>query len=638
VPTILDSPTRIQTTLLEDPASNLDFSRFSAYFDSLGVLYLPGQGKQTRTLPVEPPRTDTGTSEFEIRPDFGSFFGQGDFSGGGLQRYFHRSSSDKTAYLESEGFDISVPGELRHLNSVLETDAETFSSATSLEEAADLPFLAHGTSVYAGTGSFPGTWTAEDPSGASEAAATVLDMTSRGDELFAALGAAGVHIRSSAGVWTHFQPDGATDLDTGTTTKVSFLKDRLFVVGAAGRSIYEVVADSTPTALETLPEGWTFEGIFESGPFVFATAVCPTAGLSRVHAYGLVSDVMAKKTSTALPKGDLAYSGIGYLGRVFIGGGRQTSAGGLDPLLYEGIPDENGALQLLLVAADDEGGAEDLAVRCFSSFGEGIVFGWSRSNEEGNLRVGLGSYGLARNAFSFHLRDGAASSAEGVDDVIRYRGRLLFTAGGSLFHEELDAPVPEATLISSLGDWNNVGFKTWDLFQVAHDTLVVNSSVELEYTTKDPDLDEWQDALTSALPGAVGAEQRLEDVKARQLSVRIISTAGASQAPVIRSFSVRSVPAPEETEWLLIRTVRLVDKDRKDRRAEAIHRKVRETRAALQDLAHTWVTLYEPGVTWTAYVQEVGEVEPAEAPSSATGGTEAREGFYVELRMVARRA
>jgi hypothetical protein len=50
------------------------------------------------------------------------------------------------------------------------------------------------------------------------------------------------------------------------------------------------------------------------------------------------------------------------------------------------------------------------------------------------------------------------------------------------------------------------------------------------------------------------------------------------------------------------------------------------------------VTLYEPGVTWTAYVQEVGEVEPAEAPSSATGGTEAREGFYVELRMVARRA
>jgi hypothetical protein len=632
VPTILDAPTRLVTELLVDPTERLDFSRFSAYIDELGVLYVPGQGKQTRTLPVEPPRTDTGTSEFETRPDFGNFFGQGDFSGGGLQRYFHRPSADKEGFWESEGFDISEPGVLRHLNSVAQIEPLEFTAPSFLEEAAGLPFVAqYGSSaIWVGNGSFPGTWTEEAPGGNE-----IYGLASRGSELFAATGAHGLHYRSSAGVWDHYQPDGATDLDVGTCTGVAWLKDRLFVIGQTGRAIYEVVGDSTPTAIETLPEGWWFGVPFEVGAFVMVPAYSVEAGRSRIHAYGLVSDVIAKKASTPLPHGDLAQCGIGYLGRAFVGGGRRNTADGFEPLLYEAIPDENGSLQLLLIATRDDGESTDLSVKAFTALSESIVFSWTTAD-----RVGLGSYSLARNAFSNHLLDNASSTPSYVEGLLRYQGRLLFTTSeGRFLYEEIGSPVPEASLVTSIADWNNVGMKTWDLFQVSHDSLVVNSSVALQYTRKDPALEEWQDALTSSLPGALGAEGQLDaGVRARQLTVRIVSTSGATEAPLIRSFSVRSVPTPEATEWLLVRTVRVIDKDRKDRRAEGVAQDPRVLRAALQDLAHTWVTLYEPGVTWTAYVQEVGEVEPAEVPSSETRGTAAREAFYVELRMVARRA
>lgn len=633
MPAILDSPTRWITELTSETVSEKDFSRYSAYFDDLGVLYMPSS-KTSATLPVEPPRSDTGFSEFETRPDFGNYFSQGDFSGGAGQKYFHRPTADKAGFFESEGFDISVPGQLTHLNSVEQILPLTFTAPTFLEEADDLPFVAQGTSVYAGNGSFPGSWTAESPGG------TVEDLASRGDELFAALGSHGVHRRSSSGVWSHYQPDGATDLDTGTTTRVAWLKDRLFVVGAAGRSIYEVVADSTPAAIETLPEGWTFEGMFENGPYVFATAVAPTAGLSRVHTFGLNDDGSAieKKVSTALPKGDLIYSGIGYLGRIFLGGGRQNSAGGTDPVLYEAIPDTDGSLQLLLLAEDDEGASENLAVRDFTALPQAVVFGWSRSDVNGHLRVGLGSYNLARNAFSYHLRDNAADSTEYVNSVIRYRGRLLFTAGDGFFHEDLEQPVPEATLVSSIGDWNNVGLKTWDLFQISHDPLVIQTSVEVEYTKKDPEEEDWEPAFTSQLPGALGAEERLEDIRSRAIAVKLTSTAFNDSAPIIRSFSVRSTPTPEVTEWTLTRMVRVMDRDRKDRRAEPTKVDVRAMRQVLQDLAYTWTTLYEPGITWIAYVQAVNEVEPGEAPTSTTTGSGDTEAFYLEFKLIARRA
>lgn len=635
MPSILSAPTRLLTELIEDPALNHDFSRFSAYIDDLGVVYLSGRGKESSTLPVEPPRADTGSSEFETRPDFGNFFSQGDFSGGGLQREYHRPTADKERFWESEGFDISKPGLLQHLNSVTQVDPITFTAPLYLEEADGLPFLAQGTSVYVGSGSFPGTWSAEDPSG-SESAATVLDLTSRGDEVFAALGAAGVHIRSSAGVWDHYQPDAATDLDTGTTTKVAWLKDRLFVVGASGRSLYEVVADSTPTAVETLPESWTFEGLFEVGPFVYATAVSLTSGLSRIHAFGLndAGSAIEKKASTAMPKGDLAYSGIGYLGRAFVGGGRQNESDGLDPFLYEAIPADNGSLQLLLISADEGPSTSDLSVRCFASLRESIVFGWSRSTG----RVGLGSYNLARNAFTQDLRDNTASSTVRVVDVIRYRGRMLFTTESGFFFEALDSPVPSATLITSAADWNNAGLKDWSLFQVKHDPLVINTSVTLEYTKRDPEFEEWEPALTSDLPGSSGSDAFLQDVKSRTLSVRLTSTASGSNQPMLRSFSVRSTPAPEQTEWTLVRTVRVVDRDRKDRRAEPVKRDPRAYRDVLHGLAYTWVTLYEPGATWIGYVQSVKEAEPAEAPASETRGAREAETFYVELRLVARRA
>lgn len=636
MPTFLDAP---RWTVLVNPlgtvtVTDLDFSRYDAYLDSLGVLYLNEEGRKvTRTAQLRPPRTDVGQTPYEQRSGFGDYFAQGDFTGGAGQRHYHRASRDETKFLESEGFDITERGELTHLNAMAEAGA--YSGPHSLTHLDELVFFANGNSVTRGNGSWPGSFADEDPA-AGEGGATTLDLTASGDKLFSASGPNGVHVRSAAGTWSHYQPDAATNLAVGTATKVAWLKDRLFVVGQGGTDIYEVVADSSPTTMETLPDGWTFQHIFEAGPFVFATAINTKIGKSRVHAYGLNSggSAMEKKSSTPLPNGDIGYCGIGYLGRIFIGGGRQNASGGLEALLYEAGANETGELALQLVTADDSAASSDFSIREMEALPFAIVFGWNTGS-----RRGLGIYHLALNAFANYLDvTSLTSSSSPITSALYYKGRVVMTHADGLFYENLGTPVTTATLTSSIADWNTTATKTWDLFEVLHEALDVGTSVVLEYTKVDPDDGQWLTALTSAFQTATGAQARVESLRSRQLAVKITSTAAQNNAPVIRSFSVRSTPSPSDPDWELIRVVRVVDRDRKDRRAEPIKQDPRDTKNQIEDMAYRWVTLYEPGATYTVYVDAVAHVEPGSSLVSETGGTSEREAYYLELRMVGRRA
>ncbi len=603
-----------------------DFTRFDAYVDELGVLYETGEQRRLgATVPLQPPRTDTGLTPFEQRPEFGFPFAQGDFSGGADQKYFHRDAADKTRFFRSEGFNISDSAKITHLNQTLEDGA--FSDPHSLVTYNALPFMADGNNVQRGNGSFPNSWTSEDPH-AGEGATAVLDLAPGGDFLYAALGVNGIHRRTTGGAWSHYV--------TGTaTTKVAWLKDRLFAVDT--RSIYEITAaGALPTAIETLADGWAFEEIWEAGPFVMATAVNTNLALSRIHTYGLntAGTAIIKKTSTPLPKGDIAYSGIGYLGRVFIGGGRQTTTGGLDAILYEGIPSAEGDLALALIA-DSRSASEDLSVRCFESIPKAVLFGWSRNDY---TRTGLGVFHLARNAFAHHLSQSLAAS-DRVTSVLLYKNTVMFTVKSQgVFFERTAVPVTQAYLITSLGDWSSTSFKTWDLFEMRHDALGLSQSVELQYSIADHDREEWQSAIISSTLGATGAEARVLELVSPQLSVKVISNASATLGPTFRSFSVRSVPSPSNTEWRLVRRIRVFDKDQRDSRAEPISQDPRETLNQLRETAHKWVVLTEPSATWIALVEDVAEYEPASPPVYETYGSQEREAYIVELRMVGRRS
>lgn len=630
MPSILLAPFRLSlsSSAADGATPSHDFSRYDAYLGSIPVLFHSDAEvkPQTELLPVQPTRQDTGQNPAEIRPDFGNIFGQTDFSHGALQDFFHHLGRDEQKYYSSEGFDISEPGALRHLHATIEDDnGAVFTDAGPCAQAQGLPFVLQGQRVYVGDGNWPQSWTEEDPTDAGTDR-DLYDITSSGTEVFVGAATDGIWVRDQAGTWTN-------DYTGASVTIVSWVKDRLMC--SDGDSIFEITAaGALPSAIETLPSGWSFTDIFEAGPFVVATAAHFGAQLGRLHIYGLndAGTAIEKKGSTGLPKGDLAYTGLSYLGRTLVAGGRVNSSGGLDPLLYEVIVQDDASAVLTFVNAGSGAGASDLSVRAMDSMPDTIIFGWSEG------RRGLGAYGLARNAFSFHLKAGDEGAAAKINGVLYIDGRVMFCVdGGSVYFEDIDTPVSEAELVTSVADWNNYGYKIWDLIEINHDTLIVGTSVDVQYTQKHPDSDDWVDAMSSGTPGSQGKEVRVSEVFARRVALKIISFASATASPVVRAFGFRSNPAPTEPDWVITRTIRLLDKDRKNGRAEAVKIDPRTVRGQLQDLAYQWVTLYEPGVTWEAFVQSVKEIQPANPAVSETAGTSAKEAYYIQLTMVGRR-
>ena len=83
-----------------------DYKKWSAALDSVNVIYDEKGEHSTRLMQLRPVRQDAGNNTFEMRPEFGDITGQGDFSGGAGQTFFHRSFRDERMYLYSRGLAI----------------------------------------------------------------------------------------------------------------------------------------------------------------------------------------------------------------------------------------------------------------------------------------------------------------------------------------------------------------------------------------------------------------------------------------------------------------------------------------------------------------------------------------------------
>lgn len=631
-----------------DATPFLDFTVYDAYIKTdaglKGLLFYDQAQPETTPIELQPTRTDVGNNPEEIRPEFGNFFAQSDFSHGAGQHYFHQPGRDPKRFMYSEGFDISEPGRLTHLRAL----AEAFDSASvgrGLTQAGGLPFLAVANRVRRGDGAFPGTWTEENPH-VAEGDQTVKDLAAEGARVFAALGVNGVHVRSSGGTWAHLQPDGSTDLNISPAERVAWLKERLMVVGGTGgRSLYEVNptgGTSTPTAIETLPEGWVFEHIFEASGFIHACAVNVDAGLSRVHHYGLNSagSAIEKKSSTPFPQGQLMYAGCGFPGLAFVGGGKANASGGYDPILYRALVNpDTGALEYVEVREEKGSGSADLSVRAVVPIGESILFGWSlASGAFGGARDGIGIYHVARDAFAHHLKRTGAGGNELVLAIMPFKGRVLITFNGDgLYYEDLATYATTAVLVTSHADWNNAGQKVWDLIEVSHEPLPAGTSVKVEYGIKSHELSAWTTMFTSDIDGSEGQEGRISGVKSRLFALRITSTSTASASPVFLGYSVRSLPSPAQADWRLVRYVRLLATDRKDEDSELIYQDPRELLRFLQDALWSFVTFHESGFSWAAFVEDVSTVEPKQPFYDTTSGEAVKDAFVVRLQMVGTR-
>jgi len=619
-------------TAAAEGTPTLDFSRYDAYVEddegTFGVIYYEDEGARKSTLSKEltPTRQDTGQNPFEIRPESGDIFSQGDFSRGAGQLYFHHQGQDSKKFLRSEGFDILEPGLLKHLHATAAAYADV--NVGKLVSIGGYPFVISGYDVKKGNGSWPGSWTTEDPE-VAETPGTVYDLASSGSVGYAALGANGIHQRSSGGTWSHY--------NAAEAKRLLWSKGRL--MAASDTMMYEVVAGgAAPTPIETLSAGWTFESIFEAGAFIYACAINTADNESKIHIYAPNTDNTAieKRGEQGFPLGQLVRSGCGYLNIILLGAGKKNTSAGYDPVLYRAIPDDDGFLEYIKVAEEVGSGSADCSVKAFVPLGESIVFGWSTGSgcAMGAARGGLGIYHVATGAFAAHLR--GSTNANGVSGILSYGGRLVFALTGvGLYYEDTANLISEATLITSVADWNNAGLKLWHRHEITHAPLVADTRVKLYYATEIPvAATTWSEIFSSSTTSSTGASARTSDLSSRLFALKVVSYSDTGQdyAPELVSFGVYSYPAPSVPEFTLQRFIRLSDIDRKDMQAEEIRQDASALFQRLLGNAYTFVKVYEPGIIWNARIERVGGPEVVLPPFDPLGD-ESGDFYVVQLVM-----
>lgn len=621
-----------------DPVdSGLDFNKYHAYINAMGVIYAEGGEavEQRQSLRLRPVRQDVGNNPFETRPESGDIMAQGDFSRGQGQNFLHRQGiSDPSKAYYMEGFDIEEVGVLTHLPD-LDVAAGVLAPRAMTQALGEL-FIADGTNVKRTTDL--ATFTSEDPHNA-EPATTVLDLASSGDEVFAALGTNGLHRRAGA-AWAHYQI-AATNVNTGDTRRVYWIRGRPFVVGEGGRSVYEVVVAAPARIGDILPAGWIYESMFTAGNFIYGCAVNALSGLSLLRIFALKSDASGYewRGDTNMPRGTVIFCGANEFGKVYLGGGRKNKQGGFDPVLFQAVADGDGFIYLEQKLAQGKGaGALDLAVRSIEPAGEYLLVGWSLGpGSPYGAREGLAAIYPARGAFVHaQSQDVAPNPVEAVTDIITYGGKVVFTTSDTLAYEDTTQLRSESFVVSSAGDWSNGGLKSWDLVQVWYRPLAVGQQIDVYYTTKQPKENDWTLLGSATIPGSQKTTFRL-NAESTYFALKLVSraTADGTTAPQITGYSVRSNPKPEESEWVLVRTIELVESNRKNEEAEEAFFKPKEDRRTLERLLYSWVTLYEPGGdVWDVRVEDVQVTEIGDPIHEATSGQDEKEGYRIRMTFV----
>lgn len=626
---------------VSDQPTVVDFTRYDGYFNTLPVRYYLDRPPVTETNDLNPPKQDIDTDPIEIRPESGFLFGQKSFAHGMGQDYFHIEGRDTKKYFTSEGIDISQADRITNLNQTASALASATIGAPFV--VADTLLTIDGNVVKRSDGNFPPSWSSE-----TLAAATVYDATVAGAQAYAGVNSttAPLYARASGGTtWSVYQSGGVNiTLGSGACTNLAWIKDRLMAIaGTASRSIYEVTGSTaTPTAIRTLPAGWVFSKPFEGGSYIYCLAQeASNPRMSKLYIFGLNSGGTAieEKGSMDFPKDTVINAGCGYLDTILMAGGVRNGSGGYDPIYLQGFPNDSGMVQWVIIREEKGSTTTDLSSTVIVPNKRSVLVGWSlKAASFGlNAREGLAVHHLATGAFAHHVRkQSTAATPAKINGIAVHKNRVLFSvAGDGLYYENLSTPVAQGELITSVADWGNAGFKVWDLIDLAHDSLPASCSVTIDYATEHPaDVSTWSSAMNSNTAGSLGKTTRLSNIKERKLVLRIRSNASGSNAPEIRSYTVRSNPAPDESEWKLSRYVQLYDEERKGGYGEPFFQNPDAIRDALMDLAYSWIHLTEEGITWTALVQKVSLLEPEQGVTSATRGQPRRNAYVLQMQML----
>lgn len=633
-----------------------DSSKYDATLNTIGLIYQPDGETQTRLLPLRPVKQDSGNNPNEIRPEYGDYFSQSNFIGGAGQPLFHGPESRKSAYYKSDGFDLRELGVLKHLLDVKTSGISNY--VQGAEVVGDVIWTID-TGVGSGTVKKASalnvaslSWTSDHPGvGCS-------DLTTSGLNIYAAAGANGIRERSDAsGTWSTYR--------TGTVDVVAWLKDRLIAAQntvTAGNAIYEVASGgggALPTALETLPRGWKFGAPFEAGPYIYAPAYQDGSGRSRIHIFGLAADASAleKRGYTSMPEGVIITGGFGYLDSVYLVGfssiAQLNSAGSSIAVVmvcYKAVIGKDGFLNYSELHRADDAFPYTTANNTLPikprALGTEVYIPWTETESATTGWAGVLCYDVARESLARCVEHGQPyDSSFSQIRVPRYtnvyRG-MIFVAGKGEKIQDGHATahyVASAELTTSIADFTNAGLKSWDLIEIKCNPLPAGTSIQVYYTTSHPDENVFTLVGTLSTADAEGATFALANVTSRIFALKIVSNAngGKTVGPEFLGFSVRSHPKPTTPNWILTRTIRIASVDRKNANAEVVFQNPDTILEQIEDLAYTPITFYEDRATWTARIESIETVEPAQPVLNATTGEPLENIYILRLTMIGTR-
>ncbi len=487
-----------------------------------------------QTAPLQAQRFDTDSAGFA--EDIGGTFDRVDFSGGeGLDRayriddpgddYRRFYDSRRVEFIDGEA---GQSGQVRLLHQMESSEAATgdvfiasadgrvyFSDGTTTRYATDVT----GVSV---------TWTADDPH-LAEGATTVTGLAALGDDLYAGLGANGIHVRVAGGAWAHYSDVLAT--------RIWSAKGR--IIASDGPNLYEVIASGVaPTALLTLSAGRIWTDVVDAGSHVLASSDDGTV-------YSFAFDGAALTLATQSPFTTEVPTALGSAyQQVFIATAENSQAGGVVGRLYSAALDNDGILSdrtLIRQWGNTETTTLNRAPRRVVTTRDSV---WTAlPDPKGGThtwRYSLSKRGLFRQ---FEMADTGAVYGLGFVE-----GRLLAGVSASGLWRELDAYEESGYLISPMADFLQPRDKSWSLANLDAKMTDDSQSATLSYATVtdallDSDSVSWVPSITVA-SNSDESETALTNVTSRQLAVKInLTTSDTTASPLLSAFYVRAYPA-----------------------------------------------------------------------------------------------
>lgn len=489
---------------------------------------------------------DVSQNPEDFTASYGKVFSRSSFSGGeGLDRAHRRGATDRdySRYWDSRNVDVTParPGEPERLRLLHETGSASTGAGTGrmVGTRAGVLYWVGGTSGVdvlrcanptAGTP----TITVEDPH-ATEGDQTVLDLAVLGDKVYAAITTNAVHVRASAGTWTHF-----SDL---AGLRVWSYKGRLLV--STGAALYEVDEAAASTLLETLPSGQTWTDVADAGSVLLATA---TDGY--IYAWSEENLTLTLVGRTEM-EGEQPTAIGSTQGIVFVGTREATIAGGYIGRMWRAtIVGTRLRETQLLHTWGDGSETRDRSPRAFLATREAV---WTALIEDGDethvWRYHLATGGLSRDLV--FTVSAAPLSLAAVDK------RIFLALSASGIYRELTTYASTGWLISPMADFFTADRKNWVGARLETDGLVTQETATLYYSTdpdalSDSDHASWVSAVavtaaSGTTTGRVTGEQRIATT-ARFLLGKLVLAASTAKTttPEVYAFSFRGL-LPEVT-------------------------------------------------------------------------------------------